>query len=168
MSARLTVRLLAATVTALLIGGCATGYQSQGFKGGYSDTQVAENIFVVSFKGNGYTSAERAEDFALLRSAHVAVDHGFSYFVIVSDQNSTSTSAYTTPTTTTASATVVGNTAYGSATTIGGQTYIIAKPRTRNTIVCLKEKPSSGFYYDAAIVIRSLDEKYGIAPTSKP
>jgi hypothetical protein len=35
----------------------------------------------------------------------------------------------------------VGNTVYGHTTTPGGQTYVVSKPSTRNTIVGFKVKP---------------------------
>jgi hypothetical protein len=62
---------------------CATGYGSRGVMFGYSDTQVGENTFRVSFEGNGLTPLAKVSDFALLRSAEVTLDHGYPYFVIV-------------------------------------------------------------------------------------
>jgi hypothetical protein len=35
--------------------GCATGYQAQGFTGGFDETQLSPNVYRVTFKGNGYT-----------------------------------------------------------------------------------------------------------------
>jgi hypothetical protein len=37
----------------------------------------------LTFKGNGYTSRERATDFNLLRCAEVCLENGYKYFVIV-------------------------------------------------------------------------------------
>ncbi len=128
---------------------CATPYQGKGFRGGFSETQLSENVFRVYFRGNGFTPQERAEDFTLLRSAEVAMEHGYPYFIIV-DENSTvaTTGAITTPTQsyTTATATGVGSTAYGTAqtSTVGGHTFFVRKPSTRNTIACFKEKPPEG------------------------
>ena len=53
----------------LALTGCMTAYQPDGLTGGYSEVQLSENVWRVSFKGNGYTSRERAVDMALLRSA---------------------------------------------------------------------------------------------------
>lgn len=153
--------LRAALCACVVLAGCATAYHTAGFTGGYSDTQLAENVFQVSFRGNGYTSRERVEDFALLRSAEVSLEHGFPYFVVVNAEGYSSQSAYTTPTTTTGSATVIGNTVYGSTVTSGGQTYVFTKPSSRNTIVCFKEKPD-GVVYEAQYVIRSVRQKYGM------
>jgi hypothetical protein len=144
--------------------GCATGYHRPGFmRGGYTEVQLGENVFQVSFHGNGYTREERAEDFALLRSAEVAAQHGFPFFVIVNQRNRQRVSSYTTPTTTTGRATVDGNTIRVSSETSGGDTYEIVKPSTQNTILGLKDKPA-GFAYEAQFVIQSMRKKYGIAP----
>jgi hypothetical protein len=64
----------------LSIQACATGYKSDGFVGGYSETQLDENVFKVAFRGNGYTRQDRAADFTLLRSAELALKSGYSYF----------------------------------------------------------------------------------------
>jgi hypothetical protein len=146
---------------ALLLAGCATGYHATGFSGGFSEDQLGENVFQVSFRGNGHTSSERAADLALLRSAEVSAEHGFPFFAIVDGVSDTRTSGYTTPTTTTGSATVIGNTVSGSSTTTGGQTYTIRKPSTKNTIVCYKDKPNS-VAFEATYVIASIRQKYGI------
>jgi len=155
------------TLLAVALAGCATAYQRQGFTGGFSETQLGENIFQVSFKGNGHTSRERASDFALLRSAELALENGFKYFIIVDSEKYTKTGTYTTPTNsyTTGSAYGTGNYAYGSATTTttGGQTYFISKPRSINTIVGFKEKPeTNGLVYDAVFVVKSIKGKYDI------
>jgi hypothetical protein len=70
---------------ALLIVGCATGYHSTGFTGGYSDTQLGPDIFRVSFRGNAYTEPERVQDFALLHAAELALSHGYTHFGILRD-----------------------------------------------------------------------------------
>lgn len=150
------VLILAAAV---LLGGCATGYHRVGFSGGFSETQLAEDVFQVSFNGNGYTSGQRAADFALLRSAEVIAAHGFTHFAIVDAKSAISQSSYTTPTTTTGSATRIGNSVYGSTTTTGGQTYVFQKPSSHNTVIGFRTKPE-GFSYDAAFVIKSLRSKY--------
>jgi hypothetical protein len=161
-------KLLSLLLLGAFLSGCATAYQRQGFSGGYSETQLGEeNIFQVSFRGNGYTRGERASDFTLLRSAEVTTENGFRYFIVVESGKDSSLSTYTTPTQsyTTGSAYGYGNTAYGSATTTtyGGQTYMIRKPSATNTIVCFKEKPEvAGLVFDAEFVKKSLKQKYGI------
>lgn len=161
------IRILMLALVGLVLIGCATPYQSQGFTGGFSETRLDENVFQVSFRGNAYTSSERAADFTLLRSAELAIETGYSYFIIVDAERYSQTGAYTTPTTshTTGSVYGSGNYAYGSATTTttGGQTYFYSKPRSTNTIVLFRERPEiDGLVYDAEFVARSIREKHGI------
>jgi hypothetical protein len=151
----------------ILLAGCATPYQPKSFTGGFSETQLSENTFRVYFRGNGYTGEERAEDFTLLRSAQLAEEHGFSYFIIVDENSASSLAAASTPTQsyTTASATSVGGTTYGTAqtTTVPGHTFLIRKPSKRNTIVCFREKPDiPAVVYESAFVVQSIRSKYGM------
>ena len=75
---------------ALLHGcGAATTYQALGRSGGYSDTQIDENVFQVRFRGNANTSSERSQDFVLLRSAELTLQHGYKYFVTIESNDST-------------------------------------------------------------------------------
>lgn len=151
----------------IALSSCATAYQPIGLGGGYSETQLGENIFQVTFRGNGYTSRERASDFTLLRSAEVALKHGFRYFVVVRSGGGSRVGVYTTPMTSysTGSAYASGGYAYGNAatTTYGGQAFLISKPRVIDTILCYKEKPKTGaLVFDAEFVVKSLKQKYGL------
>lgn len=165
-----------------LLVGCATTYQSESFSGGFSSTQLDENVFQVTFKGNAFISPEKANDYALLRSAEIALEKGYKFFVISETQKYSIESTYTTPTTATTnlnsnsygSAYHYGNNfnysgnTYGTATTTfsGGQTYNISKPRATNIIICFKDKPQ-GFAYNAEFIINSLKAKYSIDTPSK-
>lgn len=144
--------------------GCATTYQKKGFTGGYSDTRLGENMFRVTFGGNGYTGGERVQDFCLLRCADLALEYEYPYFIIVDASEDVTHSTYTTPTTATTTSRVdcFGN--IKSDTKIsGGQTYVISKPSAANTIVCFEEKPSDiTVVYDAAFIASSIRQKYGI------
>lgn len=66
------------TLTAV---GCSTvSYQSMGIRGGYSEKQINEHTYRVHYSGNGSVSLEQAIDFALLRSAVIAQQHGADTF----------------------------------------------------------------------------------------
>lgn len=162
------MRIVATLAVVVLLSSCATTYQPQGFSGGFTETQLDTNVFRVSFRGNGYTSSDRAADFALMRSAELALKNGFTHFVIIDGRSGSSVSSFTTPvqSTTVGSANVYGNTAYGRATTttVGGQTFMVEKPSSTNTIYCMKGKPDGVFAYDAAFIARSISEKYGLQP----
>jgi len=144
-----------------LVGCGPTRYQARGATGGYSETRLAEDTFRVSFNGNGYTSSERAEDFALLRSAEIALAYDFPYFVVVDGRTSAALSSYQTPTRSTSSSVLVGNTIQTTTTTTGGQTYTVAKPSSSNTIILLRSKPE-GLSYEAIYVANALRAKYNL------
>jgi hypothetical protein len=150
----------------ILLSGCATSYQSSGSTGGYSETQLDENVFKISFRGNGFTGRERVADFALLRSAELSLQNGYKYFVVIDENSYTSNSTYTTPTTSNTTANVYGsgNYAYANATTTtyGGQTYNVSKPSSSSTIVCFKEKPENTFSYNASFIYKNITKKYSI------
>lgn len=157
------IGILTISIIIILFSGCATPYQRVGLTGGYSETQLDDNVFKVNFRGNGYTSSERSADLCLLRSAELCKLAGYNYFIIVEGREYTKQSQYTSPTrsTTTGRANVIGDSIYGSSTTTttGGQTFIISKPRSTNIIVCFVNKPD-GFSYNAEFIYDSLSKKY--------
>ena len=145
--------------------GCATAYQPYSYfgGGGYSDVQLAENVFQVTVEANGFTTSTEAADLALLRSADLTLERGFKYFIIGSTADHSYSAGYTTPSTTTLNATSYGNTIYGTAQTTGGQTYVFNFPTPSMTITCFSDQPAlNGTVYDAAITSRSLRAKLGI------
>jgi len=155
-------------MVACALSGCATAYQAKGFAGGYSETQLAENIFEVRFRGNGYTSSERAADFALLRCAELTLAAGFSHFVLIDRATEIAQSQYRTPTYTTGSAVATTSgthtTATGTATSYGGQTVNIRKPRATNMIACYNGAPEGQAAFNAEFVASSIRRKYRLSP----
>jgi hypothetical protein len=163
------MRLIAiAVVLALDLAACATSYQPAGFfSGGFTDSQLDKDVFRVSFSGNEYTSAEEANEMALLRSAELALKNGFTHFTLIDERSRTQYSSYTTPirSTTTGSSSFSGNSVNGNSTQIitGGQTHVYAMPNDTMTIKCFDGKPAAanGMVYDARFVFNSLGQKYG-------
>lgn len=150
-----------------LLAGCMTPYQPEGYTGGYTDTQLGENTFRVTFRGNVEVSKARAADYALLRAAEVAITNGFRYFVVSESRIDSNVFTYTSPAEshTTGNAHIIGNSIYGSATTItsGGQVGTGSTPSATNVIVCFKDKPDViGVVFDAEFVTKSLKKKYKI------
>jgi hypothetical protein len=116
-------------------------YQPETFTGGYSETRIGENIWRVFFRGNGFTSPERAIDFALLRSAEVCLGSGYRYFILAESVNERNISIGATSTT----------------------IYTIARPSSTNTVVCFVERPTGyAVVYDARFVADSIRRKYGL------
>lgn len=167
------LRLAMVLVVCVTLGGCGASYVQKGaFNAGFSETQLAPDMYRVAFEGNAFDDQQTVADYTLLRCAELAQKDGYPYFMVVDSNDLTRSAAYTTPTTanTNYSATATGNrygaTAYGTATTTtyGGQTYNFTYPGASNTIILLREKPADGFAYDAAFLVQSLRGKYGLKP----
>jgi hypothetical protein len=166
--------ILLVLIIFVIIGCTSTKYQPLGRTGGYENTQLDENIFEVTFWGNGYTSSQRVRDFAMLQSAELTVQNGYTYFVPINENTSSTQHTVVTPQTSTTntnisgSANTFGNTTYGNAygtsntTTYGGQQMIFNKPTTRMRIICLKNKPNDVLSYNAYFIIKSIKNKYDI------
>ena len=155
------LKLIILLNSCFFISACSTTYQPQSFTGGYEETQLDTNMFRVSFRGNGYTSAQKTTDFTLRRSAELTLESGYSYFVIVNENTDIRNSTITTPQNSYTTGNV-DNSGYFSANTntYGGQTINISKPTTSNTIVCYKQKPVGILSYNAAFILRSMVAKY--------
>lgn len=137
------IKLICTSIlTLIILSGCATSYQPNAITGGYSETQLSENSFSVNFRGNGYTSRERVEDFTLLRSSELALKNGFNYFVLASD-----------------------NIDYDySVDSYSKKNYDVTKyPTSSYKIICFKEKPSGNIMvYSAEFISKNIKDKYSI------
>tara|TARA_R110000751_G_scaffold80214_15_gene161911 strand:- start:25823 stop:26362 length:540 start_codon:yes stop_codon:yes gene_type:complete len=115
----------------ILLAACATSYQpnNRWTGGGFSEIPIAADAYKVTVKGNGYTSSERTNEMALLRSAELTRDNGFNYFIVVDSEEYQSTSQFVTPgsststTTGSASAYSFGNRAYATGVANTNTTY---------------------------------------------
>ncbi len=151
---------------ALLLIGCASRYENSGPTGGYSETWSAPDSFRVTFQGNDHTTLERAKDFAMLRAAELTLQHGFTWFRVVNEENS----GQTTTVTSTSQADTQVTINYSSPdvrvpagpTYTPGQTSVSSPPKTWLLVQCLKEKPADGSTFDAAALQQSLRQKYNI------
>jgi hypothetical protein len=167
------INYTAVIALSLIMASCATPYTNNSFLhllGGYSDTALAPDVYRISFQGNGFTSSERAQDFALLHAADMTLSHGFRYFAIVSERNGTSEYEITQPGHAYTSANVIGygNSAYGTAvTTYDPPTSIrIFKPHSGLLIRCFATRPESGYVFDARFLSNSIRTKYYMTATS--
>lgn len=161
-----------------ILAGCATAtpYQRWGSSGGYYDVKLQEGVYKVNFGGNGWTSSERASNFALLHAAEVALQNGYNLFAVVNEKDISEHTTYTTPVRAQTSGIVLPPppTPYGmipppslySGTThySGGETTNIDKPKSELVIQCFCEHPSnfSGLIYDARQVQQNLRNQYGL------
>lgn len=108
--------------------GCATQYQQRGLSGGYSEQQIDEDTYRVRFAGNAYLSPEKANDYALRRSAELTKSHGYRYFVIIeSDREANVDQRLMAPR--------------------------FSKPTSTLTIRCFRDRPDTAVVYDAAMML---------------
>lgn len=143
-------KFLGFLLISFILSGCATSYQPNGFTGGYSETKLADDMYNITFQGNGYASKERVYDFALLRASDITLENSYKFFSILSQEKETSTDYvniqnYNTYT----------KTSYGS-------TVAIDKPSANITIHLLKDKLLDKISYEAIFVQSSIKKKYNI------
>jgi hypothetical protein len=70
---------------ALLLAACATPYTESGILGGFDAKEFREDVYRVSFGGNGYTSTETVQTYWLYKCADLALEKGYYGFEILSD-----------------------------------------------------------------------------------
>ena len=123
---------------------CNFIHRREFFHWGFSDSQLAENVFRIDFAGNKYTKKARALDFSLLRAAEICLDRGFRYFVI-SDKDK------------------YEKVNMGIGETKGLLSRMSERSSVSYTIITYKDKPNvNGVMYDANFLARSIKEKYNI------
>lgn len=88
-SRRTLLPLVLLLVSGGMFSGCATPYQPDAWAGGYEETWMSEREAVVSFDGNGYTSADRARSYAAYRACELTLENGFTHFVVLGSGEST-------------------------------------------------------------------------------
>lgn len=159
-------KVFLALATVFAMSGCVTPYQPKSAIGGFSETRLQEDVFSVSFRGNGYTDRERVSDLAMLRSAELTLENGFKYFALINSSEDSSTAMMHMGGTsfTTGTVSQVGNNYHGNFNTYSSPSYSvpISRPNASFTILCFVERPSEGFVFDAKAVFDSLTEKYNI------
>jgi len=70
-------------LAAVILAGCATAYGPRGFTGGYGDTKLAEDLYRVTFSGNGKTSRDMVWHYWIYRCAELTQQKGYSHFIIL-------------------------------------------------------------------------------------
>jgi len=163
MSAK-AVQEIGAILICFFLCGCVTTYTpvSKSLLGGYSDMKIQDDIFSISFRGNAYTSMERAGAFTLLRCAEVTLENGYNYFTILSGGTNAEWSAYTTPVRSYTTGASFGNTYTDQTSYSGGQTFVIRKPKSGCIIQCFREKQENIMVLDAKQVRDNIKAKYKI------
>ena len=82
------MRLILAAAAAAMLVACATAigtaYGPADSKGyGFTETRIEADRYRVAFAGDGATSQQLVEDYALLRAAELALENGYDWFRVV-------------------------------------------------------------------------------------
>lgn len=86
---KITKLLLLLTAPLVALAGCATHYQKETvFSNGYSDYRVSDDRFVVTFRANEFTPAEKVMKYALKRASELTLKQGYRYFVVIEQTDS--------------------------------------------------------------------------------
>jgi hypothetical protein len=73
----------------MLLASCATPYKALGPSGGYSERELIDGSWEVSFRGNPLIEPALVREYTLLRCAELAEMQGYSYFIIWADSSYT-------------------------------------------------------------------------------
>lgn len=98
----------------LLLQGCATPYQPSGVSGGFSEMALANDVYIVSFRGNGFTSSDLVNAYLLRRGAELTKEKGYKYFVVLAGNQVVDSAQIRTPTT-------INTTGHGRSSYYGNQ-----------------------------------------------
>jgi hypothetical protein len=167
MRARAVVLGLAMVGVLGACGGAPTPYQPAADGYGYSEQQIEDNRYRVTFAGNDLTKSDTVQNYLLYRAAELTLDRGYDYFTVVHRNLDRSTRYWgtTDPQFGTGYYTRSGNFVSG----LGFSTYS-AQPIDRYTayadVVMFKgEKPAADVdAYDARSVLRQLGPSIAAAP----
>jgi hypothetical protein len=150
-----------------MLAGCGqpTPYQPAVDGYGYSEQQIEENRYRVSFAGNHLTPADTVQNYWLYRMAELTLDRGFDYFIVVDRGLDRSTTYQGTSTLSPGYITEDGDYVGGT-----GFSSYSAHPSDRYTayadvVMFEGEKPADDVNaYDARSVLRQLDPTIQAAP----
>ena len=160
--------ILVTVAMVLALTGCAAQYgQAGAFTGGHDETQLAPDMYRVAFAGNDSTGMQRVADFALLRSAEIALEHGYPYFEVIESKQWTDSKTISTPGVSSTAGPRAGccDKGAGSYTSrsADGTTITENEPNASFVIRLLKTKDDAReFAYESQSVADSLRDKYDI------
>jgi hypothetical protein len=138
------------TVLVVVLAGCSTGYKTKGWSGGFSETQLTPDTFMVNFAANAYTSPEQASDFAILRAADKSEALGCDHFTILNGSETAVTGAV-----------AVNTASYGETTSVStGGIFPVIKPNSKLVVQCFKGQPAGAQAFDVAFIQASIRGKY--------
>ncbi len=153
-------------IIALVLSGCATSYQIDGFTGGQKPKWRSADVLEIEASGNGYTSSSKLERMTLLRAAETAIEANYRYFIEIDSEDTSRETTINLPATQTTNVTgqYTGSGYTGtSTTTYANNSYDVYKPGANVRYRMFEELPPDarpGQFYDAYEVYNRLGKKY--------
>jgi len=151
---------IAAILFTLGLGGCmATPYAPFSYwnGGGYTETEVQPNLFLVRFMGNPQTLPDRAGDFALLHAADLCLDRGKNFVLLGELATDYVQSGYIDGTTTTTVVPTSDNAPPIVVTDTTPPTQLFS-PASGIAVTCVDDQRKGA--WDARYLARSIRSKY--------
>jgi len=84
-----------AVLSLVVAAGCTTPYGPRGLTGGYVETRVADDTYVVAFHGNGNTSGDMVWRYWIYRCAELTLQRGYEFFAVATAKTGTSSAGNT-------------------------------------------------------------------------
>lgn len=78
------MRAVLSAIAVVTLAGCATSYQSSGITGGFRDQHIAEDVYRVTYGGNGFATRETVQTYWLYRASELTLEKGFDGFEVLS------------------------------------------------------------------------------------
>ncbi len=131
-----------------MLGACATSLQPDNYSERIAATRLGASQFLVDYAAGPTGDDPQAIDLTLLRSAEIALQHGFHYFVVVEPEpvSAADDSQQSSPTET---------------FEYENSQFRYTEPATRNTLICFNSRPP-GRHFVALFVKASLRSKYDL------
>jgi hypothetical protein len=145
-------------IIVLLLSGCATTYESGlgSNSGGYFEQRISDNNYLVSFRGNKFTTDEKAHFYALLRALEIGLELDYKYMLIQSADSrpEITQSTVNLPTYTTTTGNVAGETFYANTMSSTPTNFTSRKPRYFLNVSFFTEMPEGKFLKDKLFEIQ--------------
>jgi hypothetical protein len=84
------IRLIPILVATATLGACmSTPYQPEGFRGGYKDMHIRDNIYYVQFSGNAWIDTMTAVQYFHRRAKEVCLENGYKDYRVSQERDIT-------------------------------------------------------------------------------
>lgn len=153
MKAKQSLFALTTIAISMILVGCATKYKPIGFLGeGYSEIRTKPDSFIVTFKGNSATPAEKVYQYALTRASEITLNNGYKYFHVTSNKDQSRKTDY--KKTHTNSSTEVDTRGFAdlevdNSSTVTSYTETVVRPAIYLEVKCFAQMPESLDVIDA-------------------